>query len=76
MGSHRSTERESVKTVWEHLAEAERCLDRYSCQCGSGGGMACDEDCPGSADDTYARRAITEVVEAIRVLARKSGCLQ
>lgn len=36
-------------------------LDRYECQCGSGGSMACDEDCPG---DTRA----ASVVEALKVL--------
>ena len=46
-----------------------RDLKQYSCACGSGGPMACDDDCPGDLRDT----TMIEVIEAVRALERQVG---
>ena len=43
---------------WDELLRRVR---RYQCPCGSGGPMACDEDCPGDTTSS----AVTEALEAL-----------
>jgi len=48
-------------TNWDDLL---RRLNKDSCQCGSGGPMACDDDCPGDTTDPVVREALIALVEA------------
>ena len=53
-----------MKTWTEHL----RALQRYSCQCGSGGAMSCDDDCPGDTTDSTVKEALIDIITSLRGL--------
>jgi hypothetical protein len=54
-----------MKPNWDDIVRA---LDEYSCRCGSGGSMACDDDCPGDNADHQAREAIKVIIAVLREL--------
>jgi hypothetical protein len=43
-----------------------RALGKYSCPCGSGGPLACDEDCPGDMSDPNVKEALVFILEHIK----------
>ena len=49
----------------EHL----RKLSQYNCQCGSGGPMSCDDDCPGDLRDPATVEAIKDLIRTVKRLA-------
>ena len=53
------------------LQDARRKLNKYDCECGSGGPLACDEDCPGdttSGGVEYALNVLIDEVIALKIL--------
>ena len=55
-------------------ADLLRQLDRYSCPCGSGGPMACDEGCPGDNSDPVARDVLRAIVKHLQEAEHGKGC--
>jgi hypothetical protein len=50
------------------LDEAEHLLNKYSCQCGSGGAMACEDDCPGDVTNDDIKEVLRLVIGELRAL--------
>ena len=54
-----------MNAMWDDLI---RRLDRYSCTCGSGGSMACEDDCAGDRSDSEAREALRHIIAYIKTI--------
>lgn len=52
------------------LQEAKRLIDRNWCRCG-GGGMACDDDCPGDTTPYGLREALRLIIEVLEEKAEE-----
>lgn len=46
-------------------------LDRYNCPCGSGGAIACDDDCPGDTTDDVVKDTLRAVIRAVREIEKR-----
>lgn len=55
---------------WDALLKS---LDAYNCRCGSGGPMACDEDCPGDITPLAVTDALKVLIQAVRELQKSRG---
>lgn len=58
----------SYTADWEQLKTR---LMRYLCPCGSGGPLACEDDCPGETTDLAVRDAIVALIDAVKKLEGK-----
>ena len=53
---------------WDSLL---RVLEQYDCQCGSGGPLACDDDCPGDIRNSNVVKALVALITAVRKLEQQ-----
>lgn len=57
-------------------AAAKRVLWAHRCQCGSGGAMACDEDCPGDTRDPAVTEVLIDLITAVDRLEQELAATQ